>query len=863
VGRDEELARIRSLVARRRGVLLAGPPGAGKTRLVQEALADVGEGVETLTIVASRASAEIPLGCCSALLASGDAGDATAALVAVRRGIVTASGGHPLVLAVDDAQWLDGATAALVHQLVAEREVTLLASIRDEAEAPEPIMSLWKDGLVERIELAPLPQDAIVELLEQVLGRQVERAGALRLAARSGGNALFLRELVDVATRLDLVEDRDGVLLIHDPPARSPRLAQLVASHIGEVSAANREALELVALAEPISLAALHRLSPDADVEALEQQGLVSLVVDGGRELVRLGHPLYGDVIREQLAPLRRRRLLLALADDLEERGSHRRGDSLRLALLRLDAGDSAPPAVLVAAATEAFDACAGPTAERLAREAHRAAPSFETAVLLVRILFELGRREDLEAVIAEAAALAADDGQRAFVAVSTAGARFWGLADGDGARAALAHAEHAVTTPAAHAELRATRALYEANAGNHRSALTLVDSIDLEDPASARGALQASLAASLSLTSVGRADDAVAVVDRALRTAGEDRELLTLYTRGLLEAAKGSALVALGRLDDAAAVADAGYESAIAAREASTQAFFAVGRGWIDLHRGQLNQSIRSYREAAVTFAAQSHPGPARWALGGLLLAAGYALDREVAELAARSLAAMGDHPAGMYDVVIGRARAWAALADNEPMQARSHLAAAAELARRRDLPFEEACCLHDSVRLGDAAEVAPRLAEVAERCAGQFVAAMSTHARGVAAGDLQAIEEAVEAFDTMGFLLKAAEAAMAGSEVAARAGDQRRSSRLAERGRELVGRCETPSTPMLLTTPGPVPLTNREREVATLAAAGMTSRAIGERLFLSARTVENHLAKIYAKCGVSGRRELAEALA
>jgi DNA-binding CsgD family transcriptional regulator len=55
---------------------------------------------------------------------------------------------------------------------------------------------------------------------------------------------------------------------------------------------------------------------------------------------------------------------------------------------------------------------------------------------------------------------------------------------------------------------------------------------------------------------------------------------------------------------------------------------------------------------------------------------------------------------------------------------------------------------------------------------------------------------------------------------------------------------------------------LTAREREVAALAADRLTSREIAGRLFLSVRTVDNHLQRIYAKLGVRGRTELAAAL-
>jgi DNA-binding CsgD family transcriptional regulator len=57
-------------------------------------------------------------------------------------------------------------------------------------------------------------------------------------------------------------------------------------------------------------------------------------------------------------------------------------------------------------------------------------------------------------------------------------------------------------------------------------------------------------------------------------------------------------------------------------------------------------------------------------------------------------------------------------------------------------------------------------------------------------------------------------------------------------------------------------VPLTAREREIALLVADGLTSKEVAERLFLSARTVSNHLQNAYAKLGISKRTELAAAL-
>ena len=58
------------------------------------------------------------------------------------------------------------------------------------------------------------------------------------------------------------------------------------------------------------------------------------------------------------------------------------------------------------------------------------------------------------------------------------------------------------------------------------------------------------------------------------------------------------------------------------------------------------------------------------------------------------------------------------------------------------------------------------------------------------------------------------------------------------------------------------PLPLTRREREVASLAAEGLATQAIAERLFVSARTIEGHLQNAYAKLGVNDRRSLARLL-
>jgi DNA-binding CsgD family transcriptional regulator len=78
--------------------------------------------------------------------------------------------------------------------------------------------------------------------------------------------------------------------------------------------------------------------------------------------------------------------------------------------------------------------------------------------------------------------------------------------------------------------------------------------------------------------------------------------------------------------------------------------------------------------------------------------------------------------------------------------------------------------------------------------------------------------------------------------------------------RAAALAGICGAAPTPALSSAASPtVHLSEREREVASLAARGMSNRAIARALQLSTRTVESHLYRACTKVGASGRGELA----
>ena len=81
-----------------------------------------------------------------------------------------------------------------------------------------------------------------------------------------------------------------------------------------------------------------------------------------------------------------------------------------------------------------------------------------------------------------------------------------------------------------------------------------------------------------------------------------------------------------------------------------------------------------------------------------------------------------------------------------------------------------------------------------------------------------------------------------------------------------DLIASCWTSAgaaQPLSADERSPESLTDREREIAALAAQGLSARAIGQRLHIGERTVESHLARVYGKFGVHSRQELLQTLA
>ena len=206
--------------------------------------------------------------------------------------------------------------------------------------------------------------------------------------------------------------------------------------------------------------------------------------------------------------------------------------------------------------------------------------------------------------------------------------------------------------------------------------------------------------------------------------------------------------------------------------------------------------------------------------------------------------------------DQAIGRA--WAAWAGGRPAQARAVLVDEAEVAAAASNRASAAWLWHDAARLG-ATGISTCLDHLAATSDSLLMTVRALHVAALESGDPAALADASLQLEGLGMDLVAAEAANSAADAFRRVGDQRSGAREAGRSQTLAARCPGAITPGLGTIDAVVPLSKREREVAALAGQGLSSREIAERLYLSVRTVDNHLQRVYAKLGVTGRDQLA----
>ena len=219
VQRDSEYTAIQSALVDQQGVcgiVLVGDAGVGKTTLARLVTQSLPTRVQW--VAGTESARSIPLGVFAHLVGAATSRDPVAFLAAARETII--SEGHS-VIGVDDAHLLDQLSATLLHQLALDGSVRIVATIRAGETVPDAITSLWKDGYLLRLHLTPFSKEQCVTLVESALGGRVEGLSADLMWEASGGNALFVRHLVEGALEAGTLSQVRGVWQLRAAP-RSP-----------------------------------------------------------------------------------------------------------------------------------------------------------------------------------------------------------------------------------------------------------------------------------------------------------------------------------------------------------------------------------------------------------------------------------------------------------------------------------------------------------------------------------------------------------------------------------------------------------------------------------------------------------------
>ena len=851
----EEL--VRALERGGPGLVLTGALGIGKTHLARAAFKEAAHrGMPVAWVQASATASEIPLGALAPHLpAAADAEPGVGVLVMAREALRELGGARPVVLVVDDAPLLDPTSALALSQAAVVGDATLLLTQRAGAALPDPLASLR----LPRHALTPLDERSASALAEHVLAGRVEQTSLRRIVALSGGNPLYLTEIVVAGTDSGAwTAGPDGAVL-SEGVGGTARLAELVGSRFDGLAEGPADAAALLALGEPLGLELVASLTSHAAVEALDEAGLLHLVVDGRRTQLRLAHPLYTEVLRERMSVLRRRRLYRMLADAVSVAGGRRRDDVMRVASWYLDAGGDVPPDLLTTAGTQARLAGDTDLAIRLLQASFRQEPSFAAGIVLADTIYREGRSAEVDEVLDVVDRLDITIDERVTALMSRAADRYWNLGDIDAMEEFFQQCL-AIATGPIRTEVAALRASLLAASRRYDEAVPVALAC-LDEPL-ALAHIDAAVALGWGLRAAGRGSEAVDALDRVLDAYAALGDLPTAMTTQVLGSAKAGALIDLGQLDEADSCAAATTDAAEVTGEIAALAFAALCRGSSDMSRGRYRSAYANYAESTALMRAMHRPSMLRWSLIGMVHAAAMAGEIETATAHRTELDEVGLHPATLFDGILARADAAILYSEGRVEEAKSTLLVEAATSARHGDHVMEAACLYDIVRLGRPDDVAPRLAELADSLEGAWAPAFSAHAAAAVRGDADGLGSASGLFEEIGASGHAAAAAEEAADAFARAGDQRAASRWALRAEELWRGVERSGRVSAAGLGGADPLTRREREVAELAAEGYRSREIAERLFLSTRTVESHLLRAYSKLGVRSRAELADLL-
>jgi DNA-binding CsgD family transcriptional regulator len=900
VGREDELARLEGFVrdlSVGTAVVISGEPGIGKTALWRTAV-DLAETAGVRVLATRCAEAEMPL----ALGAVGDlietaleevadelaepqrralaivvgleappdeAPDPTALPRAFLVCLRTLARRSPVVVAIDDVQWLDAPSQrilAFAARRLGDAPVGILVTQRVEAGDPLDLGHALEERLAE-IRVGPLSIGALHHLIRTRLGLRIPRPTIARVHQASGGNPMFALEFAQVAA------------CSAGPLPLPSSLEELVCDRVAGLPPTVLPLLEAVAAAERPSTAVLARAVDEGKL-ALDEAIAAGVVALGPDGIVRFTHPLLASAVYDAIPPARRAAVHTRLANassDIEERARH-------LALATREP-DVEVARLLDNAAAHARARGAPDAAAELAQQAVRLTPASDVEARENRMLAAAESLIELDVaastrVLDELLGAGVSGPRRAQALLLRWAVEPDAEPAGRFAREALEHAEGDRTL-----RVRALLVLsrHAVNLDDPATSVSLahralVEAEHLHEP----GDLAAALAAT-ALRSAAAGHPEPAFADRALALAAEHRSVRASFkfvTHAVaLERMLGGNLAEARKLleESLDAAVQGGWER----------------DGWVtltvlirlELEAGNWEAAERYYEAAAeLAFDANSRGEEGSIAaLAGLIASLrGRVVDaRRLSSEAIRhgeslhlpSLVTTGRAVLGFLELSLGEpADAWRTFTEPpaalerrfptfgfpEPMP--NAVEALVALGRLDDA---EALLARFDARWPDHGWAMPaRL-----RCRALLLLARRELDAAVAAA-----EEAVVASEVVGLPLERGRTLLAAGEALRRLGQRRRAADKLDAAKQIFAELGAPlwiaRAEKELSRARPRPrrdgeLTSAERGVAALVAAGRTNREVAAELFTTVGTVEVHLTRIYRKLGLRSRTELARQVA
>jgi len=928
IGRASELREIQAFLDGPGGrvLVISGEAGIGKTTLIDATVAsrtarpdrrvavvravraETGLAYVTLTDLlgpllpegAAGAAPPLPEPQCAALDAilllaapsPSTATDPRTVGMATHGTLQATAGVKPLVVVIDDAQWMDPASAealAFAIRRLRDEPIWVVATVRtssigasgsaDAPAAPDPFDTLRTEGRVDDLVLGPASLAVLHHLVAERVGTVLPRPRLMRLETASGGNPLLAIEIARELAR------RDTWPLPGEPlpvPADARRLFE---TRIGRLTPDERLALATVAaMATPSRepLVADH-LGPSIDA------GLLIADADDGR--IRFAHPLVVDASLDAVSEADRRAIHARLADlatSAEDRGRH--------LALAATGPDEDVAAALDAAASEARRRGATSMAAEWAGQAAARTPPEEVAAWAVRTtrsarwLADAGEIERARERLIDVVERASPGNDRADAMLLLAQIDAWDRGGG----ATLEWGDRGLgeaTDPDLRARLLLRIAFVFDATGLERALAATDEAVAILDAAPADRIDPDLLACALLQRAEIRLAGGIAIDREAIDRA---RSLLTGDPRPTADGdVTAESLRAYARLWESLVDVDeleVGHELQLAemerARARGLERPMPIILGELAVVELWLGDWDAASRHADDALDASEVGGMSR--------------QGRVAAMAAR---ASIDAARGDLEAASDRAHAALAISDdpNEWTTTRLQAALALVALTRGDAAkaFATLAPVYDRIQstvpemtgfrfVGDLLEAAVTCGEVAfaERVHAGLVRSCATvprpwvvamEARGrtllaAAVGDLEAatkaIEAALAAHDTLPMPFERGRSLVVAGRIARRRKERRRAAdllaeaattfrALGAAGWAAITEAELARTGRRA-PPEPDALTETEDRVARLAAQGLTNREVAEAAFLTPKSVEGVLARVYGKLGIRSRAEL-----